>query len=186
MNEIIERIAGLAGPQRALTFCTAVKAAIDIGAKVYVETGCYRGIAGDGMSTLILGMVAKETGGRVLSFDIYEGAVSKARELAAGLPVEVECVDSVDGIRKMAGPIDMLYLDSYDYEEKDPGPCQAHQLLEAAAALPKMAARGVILLDDCSLPGGGKARLADILIRAMGWQQWRPDAQLYQNIYFRG
>jgi hypothetical protein len=184
-QEVLSKVAQLAGPQRSVTFCQLARECYGFRPRRFVETGCYRGISGDGHSTLVLGILAQEFGGELWSYDIYQGAVDKAKELVAGFPVTVSCQDSVNAIRVFQPPIDVLYLDSYDYEEADPGPCQAHQLLEAAAALPKMSQRSLILLDDCSLPGGGKARLSDILIRAMGWQRWRPDAQLYQNLYFR-
>jgi hypothetical protein len=184
--DTIETIRGWAGPQRALTFELVAKACLAHALKRYVETGCYRGTASDGQSTIILGMLAQQCGGGVVSFDTYQGAVDKARALTAGYPVTVTCMDSVNGIRSVNFPIDVLYLDSYDYEEANPGPCQAHQLLETAAAIPKMSEKSIIFLDDCDLPNGGKAKLADVLIRAMGWTRWMPDAQLYQNVYCRG
>ena len=183
MKDLIAQINQLAGTQRQITFDVMAKMCAELNPKVFVETGCYRGTPGDGMSTMIFGLLAKHFDGHVDSFDIYQGAVDKAKELVSGLPVDVHCKDSVDGIRAIATKIDVLYLDSYDYEENDPAPCQAHQLLEAAAAIPKMSGKSIILLDDCSLPGGGKAKLADILILAMGWKRWKPEAQLYQNFY---
>jgi hypothetical protein len=186
MTEILDRVKELAGPQRAVTFEVVAKRALELGLKNFVETGCYRGIQGDGMSTVILGMLAQVNGGHAWSVDIYQGAVDKAVEITMNMPVSVTCADSVDFLRQYVTPIDVLYLDSYDYEEANPEPCQWHQLLEAAAAMPRMAPQSIILLDDCALPHGGKAAKADVLIRAFGWQRWHPEAQLYQNVYCRG
>jgi len=70
-------------------------------------------------------------------------------------------------------PIDLLYLDSFDYPE---GPddalrdaSQQHCRNELEAALPFLAPSAIVLIDDGDLPGGGKPRLAKERLAQLGW-----------------
>lgn len=47
-------------------------------------------------------------------------------------------------------------------------PSQEHQLKELELALPHMEQGGIILLDDCDLPGGGKGRLSKEYLSEIG------------------
>lgn len=47
--------------------------------------------------------------------------------------------------------------------------CQNHCVEELKAAMPAMRQDGIILIDDNSLAGGGKPRLAKRLLRQLGW-----------------
>lgn len=49
-------------------------------------------------------------------------------------------------------------------------PCQQHCLNELHAALPHCDDKTVILIDDCSLPGGGKGRTAKLWLAANGYK----------------
>jgi predicted O-methyltransferase YrrM len=182
---LIETIRQLAGPQRQSTFAQVAQAAIAINAKTYVETGCYRGINFDGQSTLILALLALETGGHLTAIDISADSIMRAAKLIAGYESRVSLVlaDSLLGLQDIAWPIDVLYLDSYDHDPRDPEPCQQHQLAEAQITIPKMAERSIILLDDCNLDTGGKSKLSDPFIRESGFTQV---AKEYQNVYHRG
>ncbi len=64
--------------------------------------------------------------------------------------------DSVEFLGNFEGAIDFLYLDSYDYDEKNPGPPQQHCLNEIVAASCKLHDGSVVMIDDCNIPGGGK------------------------------
>jgi hypothetical protein len=67
-------------------------------------------------------------------------------------------------------PIDFLYLDSYDYDAKNPLACQIHQLAEVGAAYGILSDKAIILMDDAQLEGGGKARLATDFLLERGWK----------------
>jgi hypothetical protein len=185
MSDLIDTIRQLAGPQRHTTFARASRAAMALGARRIVETGCYRGIPFDGQSTLIWALIARFTGGHATAIDISTGSIAKAAELLGELKQYVTLVnaDSLVALAGITEPIDVLYLDSYDHEESNPLPCQEHQLKEAQIAVPKMAERSIIMLDDCNMPSGGKALLSDPFIRESGFTQV---AKEYQNIYHRG
>jgi predicted O-methyltransferase YrrM len=156
-----------------------------LGAQRIVETGCYRGIHFDGQSTLIWALIARFTGGHVVAIDISPDSIAKATELLKELLPFVTLVNkcSLVGLVEITEPIDVLYLDSFDHEESNPLPCQEHQLAEAKIAVPKMAERSIIMLDDCNMTSGGKALLSDPFIRESGFTQV---AKEYQNIYHRG
>lgn len=59
------------------------------------------------------------------------------------------------------------------------GPSQEHCAAEITAALPWLHPLSVVLIDDALLPGGGKARLADGILLANGWER-------AQDAYQRG
>ena len=156
--------------------CNTISAAVDLflnnGGTRIVETGCYRGIPDDGMSTVVWGMLAQECGGFLESIDISHQNIEASRSVSESLGVNATKYvvgDSVSVLALCARGIDMLYLDSLDYSESDPLPCQIHSLAEASAAVPKMAERSLILIDDASLPGGGKARLSRKFLQDIGW-----------------
>ena len=188
MKELLERIRTLAGVQRHNTFVMAAEKAAAIGAKRYVETGCYRGMDCDGCSTAIWALLAEFTGGYVVAIDLSEDSINRTKELLEREKVNTSCItlvhgDSLVALPGVEGPIDVLYLDSFDHCDNNPDPCQRHQAAEAAICLPKMAERSIILLDDCQFDDGGKSRLSIPLILQAGYECV---AQEYQNLYCRG
>lgn len=182
----LEHIDFIGGPQRKGTFCRVAKAAISAGAKNIVETGCYRGIDFDGQSTKVWALLAKETGGHVISIDLSPDSIEKAKAL---LGVEYDQyvtlvhADALDALKDITAPIDVLYLDSYDHDDSNPGPCQEHQLKEAEIAIPKMAEKSIILLDDAEFSDGGKVKLSAPFIEQSGFKCVE---RSYQNLYQRG
>lgn len=182
----IEHINSIAGPQRRSTFCRVAKAAIASRSKYYVETGCYRGIDFDGQSTKIWALLAKETGGHAISIDLSEDSIKRATDLLGtelGQYVTLIHANSLDALKDIKEGIDVLYLDSYDHNDKLPEPCQVHQLQEAQIAVPKMAAKSIILLDDAEFSDGGKVKLSGPFIERSGFKCVTRE---YQNLYQRG
>jgi hypothetical protein len=186
MEHLIKEIESIAGPQRANTFKAVARAALVLGAKTYVETGCYRGIHFDGQSTLIWAKLAQATGGHATAIDISLDSIRCADNLLGSEMrphVSLVLMCSLQGLKQVNGPIDVLYLDSFDHDPNNPEPCQQHQLAEARIAIPKMAERSIILLDDCNFSTGGKSKLSHGFIIESGW---KCVAQEYQNVYERG
>ena len=183
---IIEHIDSIGGPQRKGTFCRVARAAIAMAAKNYVETGCYRGIDFDGQSTKVWALTARETGGHLISIDLSEDSIDRAGKLIGeelSRYVTLMHANSLDGLKMIEGPIHVLYLDSFDHDEKCPEPCQVHQFEEAKIAIPKMADKAIILLDDCDFNTGGKSKLSGQFIEQSGFKCVE---RKYQNIYQRG
>jgi predicted O-methyltransferase YrrM len=185
METLINEIQGLAGVQRANTFTRVARAACLLNAQNIVETGVYRGIHFDGQSTLIWAKIAEHTGGHVTGIDISPDSIARAGVLLGRYRrfVTLMLRDSLEALEEIRGPIDVLYLDSYDHDPDNPDPCQRHQLAEARIAIPKMAEKSIILLDDCIFSTGGKAKLSDPYIQEAGYTLV---ALEYQNIYQRG
>jgi hypothetical protein len=70
-------------------------------------------------------------------------------------------------------PIDLLYLDSWDYpvsgDDGSRAASQRHCLAELEAALPVLQEHSLVLIDDGALPGGGKPLLAKRRLAELGW-----------------
>lgn len=175
----LERTYGPAPKHRLLTWKVALGLLYQCGGRIVVETGCQRqqGDWGAGCSTLILASMLKELipDGCLHSVDhspsSIEIAAAVVKSVGAEHLVRLHCADSVSFLQSFDGAIDLLYLDSLDYEsdEESIALCQRHQLNEVRAAVGKMARSGVVLLDDNHLPGGGKTRLAKAFLRENGW-----------------
>lgn len=174
--------------KRYRTFRRALELMIERESKVILETGTSRKgraeCAGDGCSTVVFSDFAKRMGLKVYSVDIDPKAVEEAKGcLKDSLDiVEITAMDSVEYIENFEYPIDLLYLDSYDYDPKDPSPSQIHHLKEIIAAYPKLHEKSIVLIDDCDLPNGGKGKW---VIEFLSKKGWKKDTKGYQIIMTR-
>ncbi|MBX3718270.1 MAG: class I SAM-dependent methyltransferase [Parachlamydiales bacterium] len=162
--------------KRYPTFCFVLHQLLKRNLKTIVETGTARNGAGncigDGCSTVIWRNWAKEFDGYVYSIDIDPHALSQSRKACNCdlLNIEFICSDSVSFLQNFGNRIDLLYLDSYDYDIQNPDPSQWHHLKEIMAAYPYLHEESVILIDDCDLPGGGKGKLVIEFLLERGWK----------------
>jgi SAM-dependent methyltransferase len=127
------------------------------------ETGCARerdNWNGDGQSTQVWNWIIERTGGSAISFDINPNAVAYAKTVAP--LVDVQCIDSVQGLRMIPHPerLDFLYLDSFDVSPGIESP--THHLAELASIYPRLPSGCLIAVDDCKANGKGK----DLFVRA--------------------
>jgi predicted O-methyltransferase YrrM len=163
------------------------------GATMLVETGTARlGLAktkGDGASTIVFGLWAKQHGAHLHSVDIDPTAIAQARAAVAaqGLSdaVSFAAQDSVAFLSGLQTPVDFLYLDSYDYDPRDQAvqkASQAHHLQEFLAIESRLHEDSIVLIDDCAQPGGGKGKL---VIEHMLKQGWRIVMDRYQVLLAR-
>lgn len=186
MTPLITTVFEFAGPQRNKTFARAAEFILTMQNPTITETGCYRGAACDGQSTLILAMMAQASKGTFFSFDLDIDHIKLAEELLLKHNLQESCEfslgDSITGLQDLNGPVHFAYLDSCDFEENRPITAQAHQLAEAAILLPKMAPRSAFLLDDCSITDGGKAKLSSAAILASGYKETET---AYQRLFIR-
>ena len=96
-------------------------------ARCLVETGTARNglesSKGDGASTIVFGLWAKQNQGRLYSVDIDPDAVENSQlavdEMGLGQSVNLICTDSIQFLRIYSDPVDFLCLDSYDYSRDD-------------------------------------------------------------------
>ncbi len=75
------------------------------------ETGCARerdNWYGDGQSTQVWNWIIKRTGGSAVSFDINPNCVAYAKSVAP--LVNVQCIDSVQGLRMIPHPEQLDFL----------------------------------------------------------------------------
>ncbi len=134
-------------------------------AQILVETGTARGgrsnCAGDGCSTPIFAEWASQHGALLYSVDIDRTALITAERCLGDLYKYVKFVhsDSIVFLKNFNQKIDFLYLDSYDFDFKNPLPSQQHHYQEIVAAYPWLTDQTIILIDDCDLPHGGKGKL---------------------------
>ena len=99
-------------------------------------------------------------GGQVLSIDISEATCQFARGQVSD-KTNIICQDSVEFLWNYDGPkIDLLYLDSYDYEENNPHPSMLHHIMELVAVMPHLEKGSIIVVDDHDplLDGSGKGK----------------------------
>ena len=133
------------------------------------ETGCAReenNWSGDGQSTQVWNWIIQRTGGSAISFDINPKAVAYAKSVAP--LVDVQCIDSVQGLRLIPHPerLDFLYLDSYDVTEGIESP--THHLAELASIYSRLPSGCLIAVDDCKFNGNGKDRFVRAWLSSLG------------------
>lgn len=159
------------------------------GARRLVETGVARNgldqTKSEGASTIVFALWARAHGAHLHSVDIDPAAITRAQQVvdALGLHeyVTLHCTDSVAFLDGFAEPVDLLYLDSYDYHKTDVAiqrASQWHHLSEFRAIEACLHEDSVVLIDDCALPGGGKGKRVIDYMLARGWQLYREDYQV--------
>jgi hypothetical protein len=168
----LKLVGELAYPQRAQTMIKAVQLVKERDLKNIVETGCIRGWAGDGQSTLIFAMLAARLGLEFSTYDSSDVHLKKAREWLGPFAAytNFNLGDSVGGLSAAVGVFDLVYLDSYDYDAANPRPCQLHQLAEVGAIYGKLTYRAVIMMDDADLSGGGKVAMSVDYLKNLHWK----------------
>lgn len=120
-----------------------------------VETGCMRADHGqlalgdDGASTYIFDDFINYYDGEVASVDINPNNVRHAQKMVSDRTT-VYCSDSVEFLWNIPEKrkIDLLYLDSYDFEPENPIPSQKHHLKELTAVMKNLRKGSIIMVDD--------------------------------------
>ena len=120
-----------------------------------VETGCMRADHGqlalgdDGASTYIFDDFINYYDGEVASVDINPDNVAHAQKMVSD-KTQVYCSDSVEFLWNIPQKrkIDLLYLDSFDFEPEDPIPSQKHHLKELTAVMKNLRKGSIIMVDD--------------------------------------
>lgn len=131
----------------------AILEAMDKVSYSIVETGCARkdDWYQDGQSTLLFDRFVNHWDGAVRTVDIDEKACAYLRGRVSG-KVTVTCGDSVAYLRSLLGEedlhLDLLYLDSYDLDWRNPHPAALHHLHELCAVMPLLASGTLVMVDD--------------------------------------
>ena len=150
-----------------------------------VETGCMRADHGqlalgdDGASTYIFDDFINFYDGEVVSVDINPDNVRHAQKMVSDRTT-VYCSDSVEFLWNIPEKrkIDLLYLDSYDFEPDNPIPSQKHHLKELTAVMKNLRKGSIIMVDDnantpefewfTKLAQGGKAGFVKEFMKDVG------------------
>jgi hypothetical protein len=134
-----------------------------------IETGCMRipgNWAGDGQSTFMFDALARERDGHVFSIDVTLESIDTARR-ACSSATHLLLGDSVATLHALGAlikrPADLLYLDSYDLDPRNPMPSAIHHAMELIAAQPLVGPNTIVCVDDYSVGAttGGKGLVLD-------------------------
>ena len=144
--------------KRSEGFKLMMDALVTVPSPLIVETGCVRqesGFSDDGMSTLIFDSYIHERGeGELISVDISQENVDLAREMVKN-PSSIYCSDSIPFLLELNKHckernkfVDLLYLDSYDFNPYNTHPSALHHMYELCAILPSLRPGSIIVVDD--------------------------------------
>jgi hypothetical protein len=108
-----------------------------------VETGSLRSTDrwdGDGQSTVVFADYVNRYGGLLISCDIDSAALATARALLNERGILSArtlfiCSSSIDLLGSLRSPIDLLYMDSLDFDPGEPEPSLAHHLIDLCIAI---------------------------------------------------
>jgi len=162
-------------------------------AKTLLETGVARhGLKkckGDGASTIVFAVWSKANNATLYSVDIDPDAIATAQQTLEQMDlqdiVKLQTSDSVAYLKSFSQPVDLLYLDSYDYHKTDTSIQQAsqkHHLEEFRAIEDQLHDDSIVLIDDCNMPAGGKGKL---VIEYMLGKDWQVHLYDYQALLVR-
>lgn len=131
-----------------------------------IETGCARptdlapwgtediSFADDGFSTLIFDRFINDFGGDFHSVDITPRHVEYAQSRVSNR-TQIHCDDSIGFLwhvnkilREENRYVDLLYLDSYDYDADNPYPSMVHHIKELAAIMDRLRPGSMLAVDD--------------------------------------
>ena len=115
-----------------------------------IETGASQSWD-DGMMGVIFAKIAKLTGGQMWVVDIDQNAIdnSKAAFDELGLDfINYHVGDSVEFLQNFEERVDLIHLDSWDLNLKDPFPSAFHGWREFEAIKDKLEPGAVIIVDD--------------------------------------
>jgi hypothetical protein len=118
---------------------------------VCIETGASQN-KDDGCFGLYLGKIVESTGGEFYSVDIDEGVLTNSvkfySEYLPNVEVKSFLGDSISYLNNFEGAPNLVHLDSWDLNLKNPVPSMLHGWLEFKAIEEKMPVGSIILVDD--------------------------------------
>lgn len=116
-----------------------------------IETGVSQNYE-DGVWGLFLGFVAELKNGKLESVDINDSYVDRSKEIFANiipsLNYSAHLGDSVAFLKNYVGEPNLVHLDSWDFDLKNPLPSALHGWREFDAIKDKMPSGGIVIIDD--------------------------------------
>lgn len=156
-----------------------------------LETGCTRRLStdGDGASTLFFGSIVHPTEyGSLISFDINSDHLLYAQSIIEDniakdhiwwQPIHGDSITNLTRFMTER-PLDLIYLDSYDYTDPNKTLSQYHALAEFILASSVYSNDTIIAIDDTKLENNGKAGL---LIPYLEYRNYICIFDQYQQIW---
>ncbi len=149
-----------------------------------LETGIARtdeNWEGDGMSSLMFDKYINAVGGNFTSIDIEPSNVDFARSQVSAKS-NLICSDSVIALHKISRDkeypmIDVLYLDSFDLDWKNPIPSSFHHMKELLAIYPKIQKGTLIVVDD-NANDRGKGQMVKHFMKNIGINPYFDEYQI--------
>lgn len=135
-----------------------------------VETGSARRLGnwGDGQSTFLWDLFLSINGGVCYSLDIdpeaQRMAEANTRNIKFILGDSVVSLHNLNGISNA----DLVYLDSYDLDQKNPMESAIHHLMELTAIFSRLKPGCMIAVDDCVSDSCGKHMLVKKFMDSIG------------------
>lgn len=157
---------------------------------VIVETGCMRHDHGflsfgdDGCSTLIFDLLARYTNGKNYSVDLSIKNINFAKKICKNtMFINADSVTFLSSFRHL-DKVDLVYLDSYDFDPKNPYPSQLHHLNELKIVFGKLKSGALILIDDAdAMVDGNYNGKASLIIEYFDNLGIKPIVESYQVLY---
>ena len=147
--------------QRGSTFRKIFEYLLDLDLPYYtiLETGTCReenNWEGDGLSTLLFDWFINKTDGELTTVDLDSEATAMARKNCSG-KVTACCDDSVHFLwhYKPKTTVNLVYLDSYDYDQQQPIPSMLHHLKELTSCISYLEKGCIVMVDDMNVMGSG-------------------------------
>lgn len=161
VNELISRTG-----KRSESFLLMINELAKKTSPLIVETGCSRmrnNFDGDGMSTLIFDSFVGEHGGECYSVDINRSHVEFSQQNTKNVNIKIQ--DSVEFLyefnqilQNRNRKVDLLYLDSFDFDESNTHPSSFHHMKELTVIWPSLTNDTIIAVDDNFENGKGKGQ----------------------------
>lgn len=158
-----------------------------------IETGCARydknseGFDGDGFSTIIFDTFINQHGGEFRTVDINPDNVAFAKTQVSE-KTQVFCSDSVKFLHELNQElknsnkhIDLLYLDSFDFDPNNPHPSSLHHVKELTAIFASLRPGTMIAVDDnfgTATDRNGKGKYVEEFMKDIGVPLFRDGYQL--------
>lgn len=151
--------------QRRTSFEIMLKKLSNKNNPLIIETGCVRQLNdfGAGMSTVIFDKYIEQYGGECYSVDINPNNIRLAQHLTN--KVHLITSDSVKylfeknrQLRDEQKYVDLLYLDSFDFDHNNPHPSSMHHILELLCIWPSCHKGTIVAVDDNFKNGNGKGK----------------------------
>jgi hypothetical protein len=157
---------------------------------VIVETGCMRNDHGylsfgdDGCSTLIFDLLARYTSGKNYSVDLSIRNINFSKKICKNtMFINADSVTLLSSFRHL-DKVDLVYLDSYDFDPKSPYPSQLHHLNELKAVFGKLKSGALILIDDAdAMVDGNYNGKASLIMDYFDKLGIKPIIKSYQVLY---